>query len=307
MNPAARVTCMAVGAWLRTHAAWAHEADEAVAHGPSAWDWAVMLLLIAGAAMYLIGTMQLRRRGAHVRTVERAAFWIGWTAMFAAVAPPVDAASAIAFSSHMAQHELLMLIGAPLMIAGRPILPWLWALPHRVRPVAAAGMQARGIPAVWRWLTMPAFAWALHGAVVWAWHAPVLYEAALRSEAVHAFQHATFVGTAVLFWWGLVYGRYGRAAYGASALFVFVTMMHTGALGALFALSTSSYYPLYRERAAAAGIDPVADQQLAGIYMWIPSGLVLTFFGLALMLAWLSEADRRGGYGDRRRDPVRLR
>jgi cytochrome c oxidase assembly factor CtaG len=218
--------------------------------------------------------------------------------MFAAVAPPVDAASAVAFSSHMAQHELLMLIGTPLMIAGRPILPWLWALPHRLRPAAASGMQCRAISRAWRWLTMPALAWALHGAVVWVWHAPPLYEAALRSEAVHAFQHATFVATAVLFWWGLVYGRYGRAAYGASALFVFVTMMHTGALGALFALSSASYYPLYRERAAAAGIDPVADQQLAGLYMWIPSGLVLTLFGLALMLAWLSEAERRGGCAD---------
>jgi heme/copper-type cytochrome/quinol oxidase subunit 3 len=101
----------------------------------------------------------------------------------------------------------------------------------------------------------------------------------------------------VLFWWGLVYGRYGRAAYGASALFVFVTMVHTGLLGALFALSTSAYYPMYRERAAAAGFDAVSDQQLAGLYMWVPSGIVLTVFGLALMVAWLSEADRRAGVG----------
>jgi putative membrane protein len=256
-----------------------------------------MLLLAAGGAMYLVGTIVLNRRGAHVRRVERAAFWTGWVAMVAAVAPPIDAAAAAAFSAHMAQHELLMLIGAPLMIVGRPILPWLWALPARVRPVAAAGMQGRSVSSLWRWLTLPALAWAVHGAVVWIWHAPVLYEAALHSEAVHAFQHATFVGTAVLFWWGLIYGRYGRAAYGASALFVFITMVHTGALGALLTFSTSSYYPLYRERAVAAGFDPIADQQLAGLYMWIPSGLVLTIFALALMLAWLSESDRRSRAG----------
>ena len=258
-----------------------------------------MLLLAAAALMYLLGTVQLQRRGARVRQVERAAFWIGWAAMFAAVAPSIDAASARSFSWHMAQHELLMLIGAPLMIVGRPILPWLWALPRRVRPAAAAGLQSRGVSSLWRGLTLPALAWGVHGAAVWLWHVPAFYEAALRSEAVHAAQHATFVGTAVLFWWGLIYGRYGRAAYGASAFFVFITMVHTGALGALFALSTSSYYPLYRERAAAAGIDPVADQQIAGLYMWIPSGLVLTVFGLALMLAWLSESDRRSLAGRR--------
>jgi cytochrome c oxidase assembly factor CtaG len=279
---------------VQAQSVWAHEDGDAVASAPSSWDGAVMLLLLTAAMMYLLGTLQLSRRGAHVRTVERAAFWIGWLSMFAAVSPRFDAAAALAFSSHMAQHELLMLIGAPLMIVGRPILPWLWALPTRVRPAAAVGLQSRALSGLWRWLTLPAIAWAVHGSVVWLWHLPALYEAALESEAIHAAQHATFVGTAVLFWWGLIYGRYGRAAYGASALFVFVTMIHTGALGALFAFSTSSYYPLYIARASAAGIDPVTDQQLAGLYMWIPSGMVLTVFGLGLMLAWLSESERRG-------------
>lgn len=282
---------------LQALPASAHDTDHVVAGSPSGWDIAVMVLLAVAGAMYLAGTLELNRRGARVRTVERAAFWIGWVTMFAAVAPPMDAASATAFSSHMAQHEMLMLVGAPLMIVGRPILPWLWALPHRMRPLAAGGFQTRAVASLWRLFTMPALAWALHGAIIWLWHAPVFYEAALKSEAVHAAQHATFVGSAVLFWWGLIYGRYGRAAYGASALFVFVTMMHTGALGALFALSTTSYYPLYQERAAAAGIDAVTDQQLAGVYMWVPSGIVLTLFGLALMLAWISESDRRARGG----------
>lgn len=288
-----RITCGLMIALLHARAAWAHDDDGAIAHVPSLWDAAMMALLVAAGAMYLRGTLQLNRRGADVRTIERAAFWIGWAAMLAAVAPPMDAAAAAAFSSHMAQHELLMLIGAPLVIVGRPILPWMWALPDRIRPAAAGGLQSSVLTTIWRVLTLPAIAWALHGLVVWVWHLPALYEAALRSEAVHAAQHATFVGTAVLFWWGLVYGRYGRAAYGASALFVFVTMIHTGALGALFAFSTSPYYPLYTQRARLAGVDAVADQQLAGLYMWVPSGVVLTVFGLALMLAWLSESERR--------------
>jgi len=99
----------------------------------------------------------------------------------------------------------------------------------------------------------------------------------------------------VLFWWGLVYGRYGRAAYGAAVLYVFATLVHTGLLGAMFALSERSFYPLYVERAEAAGVDAVADQQLAGLYMWVPSGIVLTLFGLALFAAWLGEAERRAG------------
>jgi putative membrane protein len=291
------VAAAAFVALVHAESAWAHEDTGSVAAGPSSWDGAIMLLLVTAGMMYLLGTLELNRRGARVRTVERSAFWIGWLSMFAAVSPPFDAAAASAFSSHMAQHELLMLIGAPLMIVGRPILPWLWALPAWTRPAVTIGLQSGLLSGLWRWLTLPALAWAVHGAVVWLWHLPGLYQAALESEAIHAVQHATFVGTAVLFWWGLIYGRYGRAAYGASALFVFVTMVHTGALGALFAFSTSPYYPVYSARASAAGIDPVTDQQLAGLYMWIPSGMVLTVFGLALMLAWISESERRSPGG----------
>ena len=291
-----RVAAATVAALLAAAPAAAHEGPHApAAAGPSAWDVAALVLLTAGALLYAIGSVRLAERGARVRRAERVAFWAGWTAVVVALSPPIDGAAAAAFSVHMVQHELLMLVGAPLMIAGRPIVPWLWALPERWRHLAGAGLQAGAVGRAWSWLTLPVVAWGLHGAVIWIWHAPVLYEAAVEREAVHALQHATFVATAVLFWWGLVYGRYGRAAYGASALYVFTTMMHTGVLGALFALSTAPYYGIYRERAAAAGVDAVADQQLAGVYMWIPGGIILTVLGLALLLAWLSETERRGG------------
>jgi putative membrane protein len=282
---------------------FAHAAG--VAAPPSSWDAAVLAFLTLGAVMYAIGSRRLDKRvgasgagSAHrsasrSRRLESAAFWAGWAALVAAVAPPLDGAASATFSAHMAQHELLVLVGAPLMVAGRPIVPWLWALGAR-RFAAAAVIQSRGPTTMWKWATLPVTAWVLHAAAIWIWHAPLFYEAAVRREALHAVQHATFVGTAVLFWWGLLYGRYGRAAYGAAVLYVFTTAIHTGALGALFTFATRPMYPLYADRAAALGIDPVTDQQLAGLYMWVPAGVVLTMFGLALFMAWLAESDRRG-------------
>jgi len=93
-----RIAAVALVVLGHARAAAAH--DEALTNGPSSWDAAVMALLAAGAVMYLIGTLKLSRRGAHVRTAERAAFWIGWASMFAAVAPPMDAAAAIALLAH---------------------------------------------------------------------------------------------------------------------------------------------------------------------------------------------------------------
>jgi putative membrane protein len=285
--PAILIIALIGTAPLAAHESGTHRA------GPSPWDAAAMTLLCAGAAAYGIGARRMARRGARVRISERVAFWSGWVALMAAVAPPLDRAAATSFSSHMAQHELLMIIGAPLIIVGRPIVPWLWSLPARLRTRAGAGLQLRPASALWRGVTTPFVAWVLHGTAIWLWHVPVLYEAAVHHEAIHALQHATFVGTAAVFWWGLVYGRYGRAAYGASVLYVFTTMLHTGILGALFALSRAPFYPHYAERAVALGFDPAIDQQLAGLYMWIPAGVVLTVFGLALLLAWLSESERR--------------
>ena len=88
---------------------------------------------------------------------------------------------------------------------------------------------------------------------------------------------------------GTVYGRYGRTGYGASVFYVFTTAVHTGILGALFTLGTSPFYQVYIERAP----DSLGDQQLAGLVMWIPAGLVLTMAGIGLFAAWLGEAERR--------------
>ena len=272
--------------------AYAHD-TAASGGGPSGWDLAAMALLCAGSALYAAGSRRMRRRGTPMPLRERFAFWAGSVVLLLAIGPPLDESTRRLFSAHMLQHELLVLVGAPLLVVGRPIVPWLWALPARARPRTHRLLQSRAASGAWRWATAPLVAWAAHGAAIWVWHVPSLYEAAVRSEAIHAVQHLTLVATAALLWWGLVYGRYGRAGYGASALIVFTTMVHTGALGALFTFSTAPLYPLYEQQAYISGLDPLHDQQLAGLYMWIPAGVVLTLTGVGLVLAWLSAGERR--------------
>jgi putative membrane protein len=255
----------------------------------SPWDLIAIGLLIVSGSLYAIGHHRVKRHGGYQRGREAAAFWVGWAAMMIAVLPPIDGLATILFSAHMFQHELLMLIGAPLVVAGRPFSTCLWGLPSTARRSAGRLLQGGAIGGAWRTLTAPAIAWLLHGVVLWVWHVPALYEWAVRNEGVHAIQHAMFVGTSVLFWWGLIYGRYGRAGYGASVFYVFTTVVHTGWLGAAFALSPSPIYAVYAHRSA----DPVSDQQLAGLVMWVPAGIVLTLTGIALFAAWLGEAERR--------------
>ena len=73
--------------------------------------------------------------------------------------------------------------------------------------------------------------------------------------------------------------------------------IHSSALGALLAVSNRLWYPEYSRQAAAWKVDGLADQQLAGLLMWVPAGVIFIVFGLALLAAWLGEAERRVRFG----------
>ena len=259
----------------------------------SPWDQMTLLALGVMAVLYGLGARRLRARGARPARLEQAACGAGWLALLVAVLPWVDAASIEWFSAHMAQHELMMLVGAPLLIAGRPFATCLWGLPEQWRRTSVAILQHPAYAGAVRILTTPVVAWTLHGVAVWIWHVPALYELAIGNEAAHTVQHAMFVGTSLLFWGGLLHGRYGRAGYGAATFFVFATAVHTGILGAVFAISGAPLYSVYVEVPGMTAETALADQQVAGLVMWIPAGILLTLVGIALFAAWLGEAERR--------------
>jgi hypothetical protein len=93
--------------------------------------------------------------------------------------------------------------------------------------------------------------------------------------------HVCFLFSAALFWWALVHGRYGRLGYGMGVLYAFTTGLHTTALGALMTIAPSPWYAVYRLRSPGFGVDPLADQQLAGLLMWVPFCAVFMIVALA--------------------------
>jgi cytochrome c oxidase assembly factor CtaG/cytochrome c2 len=225
------------------------------------------------------------------------AFAAGWLVMLAALVSPVAWLSGILFSVHMTQHMLLMLAAAPLLTFGQPLLVWMWALREGPRERMASFVRRPPVQSTWRVFTSPTWVFLLQAAALWIWHVPMFYEAALRNDAVHAVQHLGLVVAAGLFWWAMLHGRYGRMGYGAGVCYVFLTAVHSSGLGAMLTVSDLIWYPEYARQAAAWGVDGLADQQLAGLLMWIPAGVIFTLVGLALLAAWLGEAERRVRFG----------
>jgi putative membrane protein len=261
----------------------------------------VIAFLMTAGAVYGVGLTALWRRGRRrsVRPWQAAAFAVGWVVVCFALVSPLHEMSEVLFSAHMVQHELLMVIAAPLLVLGRPVVVMLWGFPRQVRHALGRASRNRVFRSGWSALSAPFDAWLIHGAAIWVWHLPRLFEASLESEAVHAAQHVTFMASALLFWWTIIYPA-RRAARGMSVLYLFTTAVHSGVLGALITMARSPWYAQYADRTAAYGLTPLADQSLAGMVMWIPASLAYLSAALLVVRQWLADSDVEARQADRR-------
>lgn len=252
------------------------------------WDFIVVVPLALSFALYLIGLASLWLRAGVGRSVanwQACCFLAGWLTLVAALVSPLHEYAEHLFTAHMIEHELPMAVAAPLLAVSRPLGTFLHAVPRRAR---LGLISAAGIPTVrWSWgqLTAPVTATVLHGAAIWIWHIPALLDGTIANELLHRFQHICFLVTALFFWWAIV--RQPVREHGLGALHVFITMMHTGLLGALLALSPQDAYPLQTRDAPLFGLTPLEDQQLAGLFMWVPGGAIYLGCGLALLWSWM--------------------
>jgi cytochrome c oxidase assembly factor CtaG len=271
-----------------------------------AWSFepVVVASLVFTGVLFAVGWLRLWREApakGFARRWEPICFVGGWLALFVALVSPLHAWGSVLFSAHMTQHEVLMLVAAPLLVLGRPLVAFLWAFPldwaRRIGNVGKIGVVSR----TWHWFTIPLVAWVVHAVALWVWHVPILFDAVLHNEWVHTLQHLSFLISALLFWWALIHGPQGAMGYGAAVLYLFTTSIHSGALGALLTIAGSVWYPSYIGLTSSWGLTPLEDQQLGGLIMWIPAGLVYVIAGLALFAGWLREADVRAARRERAR------
>ena len=264
----------------------------------SAWtlDQIVLAGFVTLVGGYTLAIVRLWRRagiGRGIAPWEVASFSAGTAAFLLAMVWPLDALGEVLFSAHMAQHIVLTAVVPPLLWLGRPVI-LLWSLPRCLRRKIGALLQARPVRKFWIWAPLPLPAFVLEGAVLWGWHAPVAIEAALANEAIHAAMHLSFFVGGLLFWHALAHaGRRHGAGYAETAALSFLTMMHTGLLGALLTFAPRPLYLAYGDSPLAWGLTPLEDQQLAGLIMWVICGTIYIVAGVLLLAAWIRQVERR--------------
>lgn len=288
---------LTVAATLTAAPLWA--GSDIRASAISSWNWPPVIVasLALTAILYTAGTIRMVRRSANPKLHAPAvAFFVaGWLSLLIALDSPLHELGEQLFWVHMTQHEILMMISAPLLVLGRPLIPFLWALPQRWRERVANIGRARSFRTMWDGFSSPVSAWLISALALWVWHLPWLFDKTLQNDWMHAAQHTTFLLTALLFWWPLT-NPAPRFGYGSAIVYVFTTALHTSILGALLTFAPRPWYSPYVSTAPLWHLTALEDQQLGGLIMWIPAGTLLIAVGLWLVVKWLSQSQVRWQY-----------
>jgi putative membrane protein len=240
---------------------------------PPAFTWLgggihleVLIGVVLLAALYTRAILAARRP---TPLTQPLAFFGGCLALLLALNGPLhDLGDDYLLSAHMVQHLILTLVAPPLWLAGTPghVLDGMLE-PLLSRPLA--GLVART-------LTRPLVALGVYTVALVGWHLPAFYNAALERHGWHVVEHLTLIGSAVLAWWPILSAsrRLPALPYGAQLLYLFVFGMPMTVVAAFVTGAERVLYPWYAAAPRLFGLSPLADQQLGGVIMWVPAGLI---------------------------------
>jgi putative membrane protein len=176
-------------------------------------------------------------------------------------------------SAHMVQHLLLSVVAAPLILLGAPALPLLYGVPRRfgLHRGVSSPFRSASVRALGRVLAQPTVCWIVAMSVFIGWHTPSLFQLGLRSEGWHAIEHASFLGSGLLFWWPVVqpWPSAPKWPRWSVPLYLFAATLPCDGLSAFLAFSDRVVYPAYLAAPRHFGLSALQDQEGAGALMWL--------------------------------------
>ena len=224
---------------------------------------------------YALRAATLAREGRPAPTWRIVSYFAGLGLILAMFVSPAAHLGEELVLAHMAQHLVIGDVAALLIVLGltRSLLQPVMALPGFDR------LQA---------LTLPYIALPLWIANLFIWHIPGLYEGAVTNEAVHALQHACFIGFGVLLWMPVAGPLPVPTWFGGGAQvgYVVVARLAGAGLGNILMWSGTALYPVYAAGEAYWGISPLTDQGIAGVIMMTEGALVVLGVLAWTLLRW---------------------
>ena len=191
------------------------------------------------------------------RVANSRAGWAGLLLMATIFISPLCALSSALFSARVLHHVLLIAAVAPLLALAFPV--------RRLPSLPLAALIG------------------LHTIVLWVWHMPAPYAWGLASVPAYWLMQTSLLVSAWLLWRAIFVST---AQPGSALVALVATIGQMGLLAALIVFAPRPLYAVHFASTAAWGMNPLADQQLAGLLMWVPASL--PYLGVGLWLAWSS-------------------
>lgn len=251
----------------------------------TAFTFDPLALAVLGAVIILY---RRGRRADHEDRGRHYAFVAGIATVAIALISPIAAIGEALLSVHMLQHVLLMSIAAPLLALAAPSAALQRGLPVWARRGLAQGRHRAHIgAATLHHLRHPGARWIIGTAALWIWHARPLYGAAVDHVWLHRLEHGFFFGTSLLVWSVVLGPSRTKIPIWIGLPTIFTFGLQSSILAALMTFSNQPWYAPYATPAPGWGLDPLTDQQLAGLLMWLPVGMIHTAFAIVMMVRYL--------------------
>ena len=238
------------------------------------WSGPVGLTAAVVLAGFLYLRGWLRLHSACVKAIppwRAGSFFLGLFLIWLAVGSPLAAFDEELLTVHMVQHLLLMTVAPPLILVGAPVMPLLHALPRKfLQSLLGPLFRSPAMQGIGRVLSQPAFCWLAAAAALLGWHVPAAFTLGLQSEALHAIEHACFLGSGFLFWWPVVqpWPSVPRWPRWSMLVYLFLATLPCDILSAFLAFCDRVVYTVYLSTPKHSVISALEDQQCAGALMW---------------------------------------
>lgn len=189
-----------------------------------------------------------------------------------AIGSPLEAFDDVSLTVHMVQHLLLAAVAPPLLLLGAPELPLLRGLPRSLaRGVVSPFLRLPFTKRFGRLVSNPTICWLVPTLALIGWHIPAVFELALRWDWLHKLEHASFLGTGVMFWWPIVQPWPSRPRWPewAIPLYLFSATLPCDALSGFLTFCEQVVYPSYISAPRVFGLSALEDQECAAALMWV--------------------------------------
>ena len=257
-----------------------------------------VLLAIGGTALlYVAGMYRDADRGEGERTWQHLAFFLGLGLTYMMLQTHFDYLAQHMFWVHRLQHLVLHHLAPLLLVLAAPRAVLLRGLPTAVRTrVVEPFTRSPIVQAIYRVVQQPFIAMALFVGLIYVWLIPGLHYDAMLSVDLYKAMNWSMVIDGILFWWAMLDSHPGdgrRPAYGLRMIVLWLSMIPQIALGAYIALNSSELYEVYNVCGRVWSVDPLLDQRIGGLLLWIPGSMMSALVALLVLARWYRDRRER--------------